>query len=342
MKKKTTPVPFALLALAGFVVLASIYMARSGPSVAPDFPTNTMISDQSEVVIDIPAGSSGSSIAQILFEKGVIKSAEAFFRVAVGDKRSEKIAPGNHRISQNISARQALEQLLDPDRIPNLIRIYEGGWKSEVVMALVKYGFAISDINRAFSTVVLPKGFRDSEGLLFPAQYSFAKGTTALQAVQSMIDRFSAEPIAKQILAGSKDFSALQLLTIASIVQAEGDEKDFSKVSQVIRNRLKIGMPLQMDSTVHFVKKVRGQIFLSSQSTLLNSPYNTYRKYGLPPGPIGSPGKSAMSATLNPTVGDWLYFITVAPGDTRFTKSNDEFNAWKALYIKNRKAGAFE
>ena len=342
MKKRTTPVPFALLALAGFVVLAGIYMARSGPTVAPDFPTNTMISYQSEVVIDIPAGSSGSSIAQILFEKGVIKSAEAFFRVAVGDKRSEKIAPGNHRISQNISARQALEQLLDPDRIPNLIRIYEGGWKSEVVMALVKYGFAMSDINRAFSIVVLPKGFRDSEGLLFPAQYSFAKGTTALQAVQSMIDRFSSEPIAKQILAGSKDFSALQLLTIASIVQAEGDEKDFSKVSQVIRNRLKNGMPLQMDSTVHFVKKVRGQIFLSSQSTLLNSPYNTYRKYGLPPGPIGSPGTSAMSATLNPAVGDWLYFITVAPGDTRFTKSNDEFNAWKALYIKNRKAGAFE
>ena len=342
MKKRTTPVPFALLALAGFVVLAGIYMARSGPSVAPDFPTNTMISDQSEVVIDIPAGSSGSSIAQILFEKGVIKSSEAFFRVAVGDKRSEKIAPGNHRISQNISARQALDQLLDPDRIPNLIRIYEGGWKSEVVTALVKYGFAMSDINRAFSTVVLPKGFRDSEGLLFPAQYSFAKGTTALQAVQAMVNRFGAEPIAKRILLGSKDFSSLQLLTIASIVQAEGDEKDFSKVSQVILNRLKIGMPLQMDSTVHFVKKVRGQIFLSSQSTLLNSPYNTYRKYGLPPGPIGSPGTSAMLATLNPTVGDWLYFITVAPGDTRFTKSNDEFNVWKALYIKNRKAGAFE
>jgi UPF0755 protein len=189
---------------------------------------------------------------------------------------------------------------------------------------------------------VLPKGFKDAEGLLFPAQYSFEDGTSALQAIQAMVDRFRAEPIAQQILLGNKKFSPLQLLTIASIVQAEGDEKDFAKVSQVILNRLKIGMPLQMDSTVHFVKKVRGQIFLSSQSTLLNSPYNTYRKYGLPPGPIGSPGISAMSATLNPTAGDWLYFITVAPGDTRFTKSNDEFNTWKALYIKNRKAGAFE
>jgi UPF0755 protein len=131
-------------------------------------------------------------------------------------------------------------------------------------------------------------------------------------------------------------------LTIASIVQAEGGEKDFAKVSQVIRNRLKIGMPLQMDATVHFVKKLRGQIFLSSQSTLINSPYNTYKKYGLPPGPIGSPGVAAMTAALQPASGDWLYFVTVAPGDTRFTNSFEEFNTWKALYVKNRKAGAFK
>ncbi len=111
-------------------LLGAALVIRSGPTAAPDFPINMMLTDQSEVVIDIPAGSSGSSIARILFDERVIKSAEAFFRVAVGDKRSEKIAPGNHRISQNISARQALEQLLDPNRIPNLIRVYEGNWKS--------------------------------------------------------------------------------------------------------------------------------------------------------------------------------------------------------------------
>ena len=134
----------------------------------------------------------------------------------------------------------------------------------------------------------------------------------------------------------------MELLTIASIVQAEGDTKDYAQVSRVIRNRLKIGMPLQLDSTVHFVKKVRGQIFLSTQSTLINSPYNTYKRYGLPPGPIGSPGVEAMRAALKPAAGDWLFFITVAPGDTRFTKSIDEFNSWKSLYEKNRKAGAFK
>jgi UPF0755 protein len=331
-----------VVAVMGVALLGAFFFARSGPTVAPDFPTNMMIADQSEVVIDIPNGSTGSEIAQLLFENEVIKSSEAFFRVAVGDKRSEKIAPGNHRISQNISAQQALEQLLDADRIPNLIRIYEGGWKSEVVTELVAYGFDKQEINKAFAQVVLPKGFKDSEGLLFPAQYSFAKGTSVLEAVQAMVDRFTAEPVAQQLLMGDDKFTASELLTIASIVQAEGGEKDFAKVSQVIRNRLKIGMPLQMDATVHFVKKLRGQIFLSSQSTLINSPYNTYKKYGLPPGPIGSPGVAAMTAALQPASGDWLYFVTVAPGDTRFTNSFDEFNTWKALYVKNRKAGAFK
>ena len=333
---------FRFLAITiAIALVGTVFVARSGPSVAPDFEKMLSFDGKPEIIVDIPAGSSGSAIARLLFDNGVIKSSESFFRVAVGDKRSESVAPGNHRLTLQISAKQALEQLLDADRIPNLIRIYEGGWKSEVMTSLGRYEFTGKEISAALKTVVLPTGFVDAEGLLFPAQYSFAKGTTALQALQAMVDRFTAEPIAKLLLAGTKEFSSLQLLTIASIIQAEGDEKDFAKVSQVIRNRLKIGMPLQMDSTVHFVKKVRGQIFLSSNSTLINSPYNTYKKYGLPPGPIGNPGVAAMTAALNPTSGDWLYFITVAPGDTRFTKSNDEFNTWKALYIKNRKAGAF-
>ena len=336
MKKKVAASILALL------TLSALYISRSGPSVAPDFPTNTMIAEQPEVVIEIPQGSSGSEIAKLLFENKVTKSSEAFFRVAVGDKRSEKIAPGNHRISQNISARQALEQLLDPNRIPNLIKIYEGGWKSEVTEALRKYGFTSTEIAAAFRKAKLPEGFKDIEGLLFPAQYTFAKGVTAQQAVQAMVDRFTSETVSQQLLQGSPEFSSAQLLTIASIVQAEGDAKDYAQVSRVIRNRLKIGMPLQLDSTVHFVKKVRGQIFLSTQSTLINSPYNTYKRYGLPPGPIGSPGVEAMKAALEPATGDWLFFITVAPGDTRFTKSIEEFNSWKSLYEKNRKAGAFK
>ena len=323
------------------IAIGAIFLMRLGPSPAPDYPINTSLSESEEVIVDIPAGSSGSAIARLLFDNEIIKSSEAFFRVAVGDKRSEKIAPGNHRLTKTISAQQALDQLLDPDRIPNLIRIYEGNWKSEIAKSLVKYGFSANEVSRALVTAKLPNGFREIEGLLFPAQYSFAKGTTALEAVQAMVDRFTQEPAVKELLLGTQSFKPSQLLIIASIIQAEGEQKDFAKVSRVIYNRLKIGMPLQMDSTVHFVKKLRGDIFLSSQSTLINSPYNTYKKYGLPPGPICSPGADAITAALKPAVGDWLYFITVAPGDTRFTQSIDEFNNWKAIYVKNRKAGVF-
>ena len=332
--------PFRVVAIL-VIAIGAIFVMRIGPSPAPDYPINTSLSAASEVIIDIPAGSSGSAIAVLLFDSEIIKSSEAFFRVAVGDKRSEKIAPGNHRLTKTISAQQALDQLLDPERIPNLIKVYEGSWKSEIAKSLVKYGFSANEVGRALATANLPDGFRDSEGLLFPAQYSFVKGTTSNEAVQAMVDRFTQEPAAKELLLGTQMFKPSQLLTVASIIQAEGEQKDFAKVSRVIYNRLKIGMPLQMDSTVHFVKKLRGEIFLSSQSTLINSPYNTYKKYGLPPGPICSPGADAISAALKPAVGDWLYFITVAPGDTRFTKSLEEFNSWKAIYVKNRKAGVF-
>lgn len=331
-----------LAGIAIVLITFGLFVLRSHNTSSPDFPNVASVQGLPEVTIDIPAGSTGSEIARILFEAKVVKSSTAFFRVAVGDSRSEKIAPGSHKVTMKISAAQALEQLLDPNRIPNLIRIYEGGWKSEVAQSLRDYGFTSQEVEQAFKAVRLPKGFSSVEGLLFPAQYTFAKGATATEAVQAMIDRFTQESVSKLIMKGSKDFTPSQLLTIASIVQAEGDIKDYSKVARVILNRLKLGMPLQLDSTVHFIKKVRGQIFLSTQSTLINSPYNTYKRYGLPPGPIGSPGVDAMSAALKPASGDWLFFITVAPGDTRFTKSIDEFNSWKSLYEKNRKAGAFK
>lgn len=325
-----------------FLFTFSLFLIRSLSSTTPDYNTLTSVEGLEEVTIEVPTGASGSEIAAILYEAGVVKSTQAFFRVAVADERSQKVAPGSHRLTLKISAQQALEQLLDPERIPNLIRINEGAWRSEIQEAFLSYGFDRSEINRAFSSLKLPKSFSSSEGLLFPAQYSFPEGTTAAEAAQRLVERFTEDRYAKRLLQGSVQYSPQQLLTIASIIQAEGSTQDFSKVSRVIYNRLKIGMPLQMDSTVHYIMQARGDIFLSRKSTMLNSPYNTYRRYGLPPGPICSPGADAIKAALEPVAGDWLYFITVAPGDTRFTSSLDEFNAWKAIYTKNRKAGAFK
>jgi UPF0755 protein len=157
-----------------------------------------------------------------------------------------------------------------------------------------------------------------------------------------MISRGEQEVMRAGFADKTSRFTEQELLIIASIIQAEGTDDNFGQVSRVIYNRLKIGMPLQMDSTVHYVQSQRGDIFLSTKSTLLKSPFNTYRNAGLPPGPIGNPGRNAMLAAVTPTPGDWLYFITVAPGDTRFTRSFDEFNEWKLIYKANLRAGKFE
>jgi UPF0755 protein len=101
-------------------------------------------------------------------------------------------------------------------------------------------------------------------------------------------------------------------------------------------------MPLQLNSTVQYAANLRGQIALSSAATRLNSSYNTYRNTGLPPSPIGLVSLAAIKAALSPASGNWLYFITVKPGDTRFTASFAEFERWKSLYLANLAAGAFK
>lgn len=323
------------------LAIYSLSILKSGPRAAADFECSTQ-SGPRTVSIDVSSGETGSEIARELFEKEVTASSEIFFRLAVADPKAQLIAPGVHVIDTQICAQSALDQLLDNKRIAGLIAVSEGAWISEIKKLFTRAGYPQAEVKAAFLDAVVPKPFSQLEGLLFPAQYSFAQGTKADVALKEVITRGLSEVVKVGFLADQSQYSPQQLLTIASIIQAEGGDGDFTKVSRVIYNRLKIGMPLQMDSTVHFVMKSRGNIFLSTQSTLINSPYNTYRKYGLPPGPIGNPGRNALKATLSPAAGDWLYFITVAPQDTRFTASLEEFNAWKVLYKKNLRAGKFE
>jgi UPF0755 protein len=326
--------------LLAFAVIGLLDFARPAASSAPDFSCDD--SGQSEVIISISSGESGSSIAQALANLGVVKSSEAFFRVAVSDPRSASIAPGNHRVSKGICAQLALNQLLDSDRITNLLAINEGEWISEIKIKMEKAGFLRSDIESALKSVTLPVGYTSLEGLLFPAHYSFDSRTAISTVLTTLIGRSQKEIAKAGIDREVGGFTPQQLLIIASLVQAEGDPDDYRRISQVVRNRLEIGMPLQFDSTVHYIKGTRGSVFLSTKSTFINSPYNTYRRYGLPPGPINNPGAAAMKAAANPTPGDWLFFITVSPGDTRFTSKIEEFNSWKVLYKKNLAAGKFE
>lgn len=322
-----------------FAIILAIDLVKPSVSSAPDYSCGSQ--SHSEASISVASGASGSSIAQSLYEAGVVKSSNSFFRVAVGDTRSGSIAPGVHRIALQICAKEALEQLLDSSRITNLLAINEGEWNREIKSKLEKIGFASSAIDRAFKSANVPAGYTSLEGLLFPAQYSFDSSTAVSEIVSTLIVRSQSEIKKAGIDKRIGRFSPQELLIIASLVQAEGDLEDYAKISQVVRNRIAIGMPLQFDSTVHYIKGTRGSVFLSTQSTYINSPFNTYRRYGLPPAPINNPGADAMYAASHPEAGDWLYFITVAPGDTRFTSKIEEFNTWKILYKKNLAAGKF-
>lgn len=322
-----------------FVATLLLHEMRIQVSSAPDFPCGS--SNSSRALISIGTGESGSEIAQSLFSSGVVKSPSAYFKVAVGDVRSQKVAPGVHEIDKKICAKDALEQLLDSSRISGLINVSEGAWLSEILPQFYTAKFSQADVAQALTKVKKPNGFTSIEGLIFPAQYSFANGTPAITALQSMIDRSVKEMTSAGFFSSNEKFTPQQLLIIASLVQAEGNTEDFAKISRVIRNRLTKGMPLQFDSTVHYVKKTRGSVFLSTQSTLINSPFNTYRRYGLPPGPINNPGADALRAAVNPDAGDWLYFITVAPFDTRYTSDINQFNNWKVEYKRNLRSGKF-
>ena len=320
-----------------FALAFGLHLIRANLAKIDDYPTRQIGVNEQLVNIEIGEAETGLEIAKDLSKKGVTASITSFYQLAISEPKALTIAPGTHTLNLKLSARQALLQLLDAKRNIGLISVVEGQWRSEIFAKLKSAGF--SNLDHAIRQLNIPKGFDRSEGIYFPAQYSFAKGTTALQALQAMVDRFQLEGKRIGLFNNRKPFDTL---IIASLVQAEGDPTDYSKVSRVIYNRLKIGMPLQLDTTVQYVLKKRGSVFLSTKSTLINSPYNTYKRYGLPPGPIGNPGSAAITAALEPSKGDWLYFITVKPGDTRFTKSHDEFLKWKNEYEKNLKAGLFK
>lgn len=178
------------------------------------------------------------------------------------------------------------------------------------------------------------------EGYLFPATYPVLDATTPDALLRFMVDtagkRFGAARIAEG--ARAHGMSVYETVTAASIVQAEADNpEDMAKVARVVHNRLARGMALQMDSTLNYALG-RSTVDTSYEDTRTASPYNTYERKGLPPTPIGNPGDEALDAVIRPADGDWLYFVTVAPGDTRFTADYAAHQQNVAEFNANRSA----
>ncbi|MFB8217188.1 MULTISPECIES: endolytic transglycosylase MltG [Streptomyces] len=176
------------------------------------------------------------------------------------------------------------------------------------------------------------------EGYLFPATYPIDAATEPAGLLRYMADTARKHFGADHVTAGAQrnNVSVYDTITIASIVQAEADTaSDMGKVARVVYNRLLKDMPLQMDSTINYALE-RSTLDTTTAETQLDSPYNSYRIKGLPPTPIGNPGEEALRAAVSPTPGPWLYFVTVGPGDTRFTDSYDEQQKNVQEFNRNR------
>ncbi|MEU6141178.1 endolytic transglycosylase MltG [Streptomyces sp. NPDC047081] len=218
------------------------------------------------------------------------------------------------------------------------------GWRAGQVYEAVDKALALpagsARKSLAKAALKLPSDAEGNpEGYLFPATYPLernGKKATPESLLAYMVDtankKFNGAPVAAG--AQRNAMNVYQAVTIASIVQAEAASKaDMGKVARVVFNRLERGMPLQMDSTINYALN-RATLKTTGDDTRIDSPYNSYQRMGLPPTPIDNPGEEAMRAAISPTPGDWLYFVTVKPGDTRFTadfaehqRNVAEFNA---------------
>ncbi|MFF8554929.1 endolytic transglycosylase MltG [Streptomyces sp. NPDC015501] len=238
------------------------------------------------------------------------------------------------------------EHRKEKDQPHKTLLIPEGRRASEVYASVDRaLGLTSGSTRKAASTVDLklpPQAEGNPEGYLFPATYPLDEGTEPAGLLRYMADTARKHFGAGHVTAGAQrnNVSVYDTVTIASIVQAEADTaSDMGKVARVVYNRLLKDMPLQMDSTINYALK-RSTLDTTTADTRLDSPYNSYRVKGLPPTPIGNPGEEALRAAVSPTPGPWLYFVTVGPGDTRFTDDYAEQQRNVEEFNRGRGAGA--
>jgi len=230
---------------------------------------------------------------------------------------------------------------------PQSTLVIPEGWRASQVYAAVDRALGLKSGSTQKTVATVDLGLPDQaegnpEGYLFPATYPVDSAAKPAGLLRYMADTARKRFGADHITAGAQrnNVTVYETATIASIVQAEADTaSDMGKVARVVYNRLLKDMPLQMDSTINYALK-RSTLDTSTADTQLDSPYNSYVRKGLPPTPIGNPGEEALRAAISPTPGPWLYFVTVAPGDTRFTDSYDEQLRNVEEFNRNRRSAA--
>jgi UPF0755 protein len=320
-----------VLALVAAVVLVVVKWFATSPDYVG--------SGHGEVLVQIRVGDRLDEIAAVLEKDDIVRSASAFTDVASADPSGQDIQPGSYKLHFQMSASAALALLLDPSsKISNRVTIPEG-MRVEAMLKILSKGthLTLEQFTAALASPAAlglpPYAGSKPEGFLFPATYDVEPGNTAQAMLTTMVKRFGQAATSVDLVerAAAEHLTPYQVVIIASLVQAEGQPKDFPRIARAILNRLSAKMKLQLNSTVNYaLDNTKAQ--LSTADIAVQSPYNTYLVAGLPPGPIDSPGEDALNAVLAPTAGNWLYWVTVDPktGETKFTNSYAQFLQFKA------------
>lgn len=340
-KKPKSSLRIAIIAGIVVALLVGIYPIFTGVLWGGDYDGEGTDSVQ----IVIPEGASGSDIAGILADNGVVKSEGAFIRACKADSRSSSIQPGTYNLRKEMSAASALSALLDPAYKAEVkITVPEGFTKAQVFDKIsTLLNVSLDEVTAAAAdpaAIGLPEvAGGEIEGWIAPLTYTFEPDTSVTEVLQTMV-------AARVEQMNDLDIPQEQweeILIKASIVEREVfTAADYGKVARVIENRLadtaSVQGRLQMDSTVLYgVGKTGGSPTQSELSQ--DTPYNTYIHAGLPPSPISNPGIAALEGVRKPADGDWLYFVTINldSGETKFASTLaeheaniEEYRAWLA------------
>lgn len=275
----------------------------------------------------IPRGASVRSVADSLASQGVIGSARLFRWYVSAAGQARAIKPGAYQFADGAGYATILDALVNGRGIVRTVVIPEGFDQRDITPALAK-GLGVSEdsVRAALADTALQRTLDlpipSLEGYLFPATYSFADGTSAREAVQSMVDRFleSWKPEWDARLT-AMSISRHDAITMASIVEKEARKPaERPLIAAVYWNRVKQGMRLQADPTVQYALPQHvGRVLYKDLE--IESKFNTYQHEGLPPGPIASPGEASIAAALAPADVPYLFFVARPDGSHEFTTS---------------------
>ena len=319
----------------GLVVLLS--MGAVG-GVAHEVLTPATKLDSGPLLVEVPAHDGVLDISGRLYAAGVIRSRVGFVVLAVARGTSRQLKAGEYELARGASTLDVLSQIEAGRVKQHLVLHPEGATLTELARVLETERLAASGAvtrlatDRAFLATLGIDG-PSLEGYLFPDTYQLVRGMTTEEILTRMVQRLRAK-VGPDLAARAqaRGLTVHQLLTLASIIEREAVERDEMRtISAVFWNRLKINMPLQADPTVQYATGKERRA-LTRADLAMDHPFNTYRRPGLPPGPIASPGLAAIEAALDPAPVKYLYFVAMDDHRHYFSASLGEHNAAVARY----------